>query len=143
MSATTAAQHTIAELVYVAADDINNVVTYRSRSASKPGQYNTTLLNVLDYSTSCNCAAAQHGRTCWHVEHVATAWVQHPERILASRYNAEQLSNAGRKAHRMVTVYRARCWRTLPADRLALLACRDEYRRRAEAVLLLEAADAA
>lgn len=140
MSAATAAQHTIAELQYVAADDINNVVTYRSRSASKPGQYNTTQLDIVTGEILCDCRAAEFGRVCWHSDLIAAAWLSHEAVVLARRYNDQQLSAAGRKAANMCAVYRRRCFRVLPDDQLALLACRTAYRERWAPALAAEAA---
>lgn len=140
MSAATAAQHTIAELQYVAADDINNVVTFRSRSASRPGQYNTTQLDIVTGETLCDCRGAECGKECWHVDLIAAAWLAHEAVVLARRYNDQQLSAAGRKAANMCAVYRRRCFRVLPDDQLALLACRTAYRERWAPALATEAA---
>jgi hypothetical protein len=144
MSARTAAAHCHTELEYVAADDLNETVTFRARSASKPGQYNLVQLCILTGETLCDCRGAEFGRECWHADLVAVAWLNHAAVCLARRYNDTQLGTAGRKAKRMIDAYRGRSWRVLPDDQLALLACRTAYRERwAPALAAAEAAEVA
>jgi hypothetical protein len=130
MSARTAADHCHTELEYVAADDLNETVAFRARSASKPGTYNTIQLCILTGETLCDCRGAEIGKPCWHADLVAVAWLNHAAVCLARRYNDTQLRTAGRKAKRMIDAYRGRSWRVLPADQLSLLACHTAYRER-------------
>jgi hypothetical protein len=131
MSARTAAFHCPTELVFVSADDIHNTVTFQAASASRAnGPWNTIVLDVLTGESLCNCKGAEANRECWHATLVQAAWEGHPARTLAGRYTDEQLVAAGTKAARMCRVYRRRTWRVLPADAVALVACRDEFLRR-------------
>lgn len=143
MSARTAAEHDYSELQYVSADDVNSVVTFRARSASKVGHYNLVKLDIVTGEILCDCRAAECGRECWHVALVPAAWLNHEAVCLARRYNDQQLRKAGEKAARMCRVYRRRSWRILPADQLALLACRTVYRERWAEALAAEAFEGA
>lgn len=144
MSARTAAAHCHTELEYVAADDINETVTFRARSASKPGTYNTIQLCILTGEVLCDCRGSEFNKVCWHADLVAVAWLNHAAVCLALRYNDRQLAVAGNKARRMIDAYRGRSWRVLPADQLSLLACRTAYRERwAPALAATEAAEVA
>jgi hypothetical protein len=127
MTAPTAAYHCPTELRYADSDDRTNVVSFVSDSKCNPGTVNTTTLNVVTGETICNCRASQNNRQCWHVELIASAWAMQPTRLVVAQMNDEQLMRAGQKAARMVRVYRRPSWRTLPADRTMLLACRCEY----------------
>ena len=126
----TAAEHCPTELVYISCDEINNLAYFVAESASTPGAFNVVGLDVLTGETHCNCRAAEVGRACWHCALVQAAWDGQAACLLAARYNAEQLAAAGNKAASMCRQYRARCGRPLPADALAVLACRCEYRKR-------------
>ena len=88
-------------------------------------------LDILTGATHCDCKAAECGRECWHQTLAPAAWDGHSARILAGKYDADQLHRAGRKAHRMCRIYRERIGRCFPVDQLALLVCRAEWRRRA------------
>jgi hypothetical protein len=134
MSFVTAAEHCITELEYVSADDVLNIVHFRSLSASrKNGEWNHTSLDIIGGATLCTCKGFETGRECWHVTLVLAAWQAHPARVSASRYTGEQLVRAGHKAANMLRVTRTRTWRVLPSDQVQLLACRDEYLRRTRA----------
>jgi hypothetical protein len=131
MSYVTAADHCPTELEFVSADDVLNIVTYRAISRSGAnGAYNHASLDVHTGETHCSCKAAATGRECWHVTLLPAAFDAHPARTLAARYTSEQLLAAGTKAARMVRVYRRRTWRVLPADQVAVVACRAEWFRR-------------
>lgn len=131
MSFVTAAEHCITELDFVSADDILNVVTFRALSKSGVnGAYNYASLDVLTGETHCSCKAAETHRECWHITLLRAAFDALPAVALARRYTSDQLVRAGTKAARMVRVYRARTWRVLPADQIALVACRAEFLRR-------------
>jgi hypothetical protein len=134
MSYASAAHHEPAELVFLGADDLLNVVHFQAASASKAnGPWNSCALDVITGEIHCTCLGFQTGRECWHATLVAAAWAAHPARVLASRYTDAQLLTAGTKAARMVRVYRRRTWRVLPDDQIALVACRQEwFRRQAE-----------
>jgi hypothetical protein len=128
MSFVTAAHHEPAELVYLSADDVNNLVHFQAASASKAnGPWNTVSLDVLTGEAHCTCKGAETNRECWHLTLVQAAWDAHPARVLASRYTTDQLVKAGTKAARMCRVYRRRTWRVLPADAVAVVACRAEW----------------
>lgn len=139
MSFVTAAEHCITELEYVSADDLLNIVHYRAASKSGTnGQYNYVGLDVVTGDTHCGCKGAECGKTCWHMTLAQAAWDAHPARALASGYTDEQLTRAGHKAANMCRVYRRRTWRVLPADQVALLACRVEYRARQARLAAIE-----
>ena len=142
MSAATAALHRTAELTFARADDVLNQVHYTSVSASGAnGATNHTALDVITGEVLCSCKGAECGRACWHADLIAAARAAHPAVALARQYTTEQLVKAGTKAARMCRVYRARAWRVLPADAVAVVACRQEYRRRmGRAVATAEAA---
>lgn len=128
MSFASAAHHEPADLIFVSADDIHNTVTFQAASASRAnGPWNTIVLDVLTGESLCNCKGAEANRECWHATLVRAAWDGHPARVLASRYTDDQLVAAGTKAARMCRVYRRRSWRVLPADAVALVACRDIF----------------
>ena len=130
MSYATAAYHCPTELAFVDADDILHIVHFAVASKTDPATPNIVALDVLTGETHCSCKGAQCGRECWHQTLAMAAWEGHPTRVLAGKYNDDQLSAAGRKAHTMCTVYRARCGRCLPDDQIALVACRCAYRAR-------------
>lgn len=136
MSFTSAAHHEPAELEYVSADDINNLVTFRAVSVSGAnGGYNYASLDVASGEWHCSCKGAATGRECWHAALLQAAWDAHPARVLASRYTTAQLLRAGVKAARMCRAYRGRTWRVLPADAVALVACRSVYLERKRAAM--------
>jgi hypothetical protein len=142
MSFQSASHHEPAELTFVSADDINNLVTFRAVSVSgSNGGYNYASLDVASGEWHCSCKGAATGRECWHGSLLQAAWDAHPARVLASRYTTAQLLRAGVKAARMARVYRARAWRVLPADAVALVACRSVFLERKRAALV--AAEAA
>jgi hypothetical protein len=131
MSFVTAAEHCITELEFVSADDVLNIVTFRALSKSgATGAYNYASLDVVTGETHCSCKGAETHRECWHMTLLQAAFEALPAVALARQYTTEQLVKAGTKAARMCRVYRRRAWRVLPADAVALVACRAEYRRR-------------
>jgi hypothetical protein len=131
MSFTTAAHHEPKELEYVSADDVLNVVTFRAPSKSQAhGAYNYASLDVVTGEAHCSCKGAETGRECWHITLLVAAFEAQPAVALARQYTGDQLVKAGTKSARMCRVYRARTWRVLPADAIALIACRYEFLRR-------------
>jgi len=148
MVAATATHHPIAsslwhepnDLTFIDADDLTGIVHYSAASKSRPGDANIVALDTATTATFCNCKASECGKPCWHQALVQAAWDGHPARILASRYSADQLRNAGSKAGHMCAWARHRRFRVLPADPLSLLACRAEYRRRFPAAVEVAAA---
>jgi len=118
------------DLTFIDADDLTNIVHYSALSKSRPGDANVVGLDVLTGATCCNCRAAETNHHCWHAELVQAAWDGHPARILAARFNDTQLAASGKKAAHMTAWTRHRRFRVLPADALALVAARAEYRRR-------------
>lgn len=140
MSARTAAFHCPTELTFVDADDLLNLVHFSAPSKTSPDTLNIVGLDVITGETFCNCKGAECGRECWHQTLVTAAWEGHPARLLAGRYNDDQLTVAGRKALAMCTAYRARIGRTLPDDATTLVACRCAYRARRGVVVSAVAA---
>jgi len=122
--------HCPSELAFVDACDLTNVVHFSAPSKSRPGDANISALDILTRATFCNCRASETGHRCWHQELVQAAWDGHPARILSARYSDDQLNTAGRKAAHLTAWARGRRFRVHPLDQLALVACRDEYRRR-------------
>ncbi len=122
--------HCPTELAYLDADDLTNIVHYSAASKSRPGDANIVALDTATGASFCNCRAAECGRSCWHQALAQAAWDGSPARILAGKYTNDQLRAAGSKAAHMCRWARHRRFRVLPADQLALLACRAEYRRR-------------
>jgi len=118
------------DLAFRDADDRRNLVTYTAPSASHPGETNTCTLDVLTMQASCDCRGAHAGRPRWHVALIDLAWERHPVCREARHMTTAQLAAMGLKAARMCRVYRRRTWNTLPADRVALVAARGEWRRR-------------
>lgn len=129
MSFLTAAYHCPSELEFVDADDRHNEVTYRTASYTQHGAYHTTTLNVITGERTCSCYGAKKGE-CFHITLIAAAWEGHAARRQARRHSAGDLLRAGAKARNMIAVYRNRCWSTLPADRVAVVALRQEWRER-------------
>lgn len=143
MSFTSAMQHCPTELEYVSADDINNLVTFRAVSRSGAhGAYNYASLDVVTGEWHCSCKGAETNKECWHGTLLRAAFEALPAVVLARQYTTEQLLRAGTKAARMVRAYRGRTWRVLPADAVALVACRSVYleRKRAATAERTEAA---
>lgn len=130
MSIVTAAYHCPTELTFVDADDLLNIVHFSAPSKTAKGKVNVVGLDVITGETHCTCRAAEVGKECWHQTLAQAAWDGHQARRLARRYTNEQLHAAGRKALAMCNIYRQRIARCLPADQLALLAARCEYRAR-------------
>ena len=130
MSIQSASFHCPTELTFVDADDLLNIAHFSAPSKSAANKVNTVGLDIITGETFCTCKGAECGRECWHQTLVRAAWDGHSARVLASRYNDEQLQAAGRKASAMCGIYRQRISRCLPADQVALLACRAEYRAR-------------
>ena len=130
--------HCPSELRYHSADDVLGVVYFVADSASAPGLVNVIGLDVLSGEVHCSCRAAECGRDCWHASLVQAAWDGHQARILAARYNDDQLATIGHKAETMCRIYRLRIGRCPPADALTLLACRAETQARQVAALVAD-----
>jgi hypothetical protein len=130
MSIRTAAYHCPSELVFISADEINNVVTFVAPSKSKLGTVNIVKLDLQTGDILCSCKAAECHRECWHATLVVAAWLNHPSVQGARRLGGEQLERFGKKLAQMCKVYRARIGRPLPADAVGLLAARTVYRER-------------
>ncbi len=73
MSVRTAALHCPAELTFSGADDLTAIVTFTAASASSPGAVNTVTYDTATGAIHCDCAGAECGRDCWHIDHVAAA----------------------------------------------------------------------
>jgi hypothetical protein len=130
-SALTASRHTPAELALVGADDRTDIVVFRAPSASDAARVNTVALDTRTGEILCDCKGAEFGRRCWHADHVVAAWHRTTAKQAARHLSPQGLPNAGRKAARMVGVYRQRVGRPLGDDVLTLVAARSEWRRRA------------
>lgn len=131
MSALTAAYHCPTELTFVAADEVNNVVTFTAPSKSKPGAVNTVQLCIQTGETLCDCRGAEMGRECWHATLIPSAWLNHVAVCGARRLGGEQLATRGQQLAGMCATYRERIGRALPADAVGLLAARTVWRERA------------
>ncbi len=133
MSARTMAQHSPAELTLAACDDTTAIVSFVAPSASTPGKHNTVSLDTATGAIFCDCKGAECGRECWHRDLVLQAWERHPAVLDVKWLPTDRLIRYGMKVSAMAAVYMARCGRTLPADAVAILAARYEFRRRAAA----------
>ena len=131
MSARSAAQHTPAELQFLSADDLTAIVAFTAPSASQPDRTNTVSYDTATGATLCDCRGAECGRACWHADLAPVAWQRHPAARDVRWLTDARLVAYGRKVAAMVTTYRARAGRVLPADATNLIAARWEYRRRA------------
>lgn len=126
--------HTSAELAFVRADDLLNIVRYRSASKSGArGPWNYTELDVLTGDIRCSCQAAACGRWCWHARAIADAWGAHPARVAAASLADDALRTVGPKLAHLCRVNRSRSWRCIPADQVTLVATRAEYYLRVRA----------
>jgi hypothetical protein len=86
--------HTPAELTFVTLDEAGEIAYFRSPSESKPGRHNVTAIEIATLETFCFCKAAECGRPCWHVAHVAAAW-----RAVAYRVQCRRMPLADLEAH--------------------------------------------
>jgi len=130
--------HCPSELRFHSADETLNIAYFVADSASAPRQVNVVGLDILTGESHCSCRAAECGRACWHAALIQASWDGHEARILAARYNADQLATIGRKAETMCRIYRLRIGRCLPADAVTLLACRAETQARRGAALVAD-----
>ena len=73
MSAKTAALHTADELTYHGIR--GEVAIFSAKSASKPGQHNVIVRDVVTGEYHCDCTGAECGRRCWHADWLETAWL--------------------------------------------------------------------
>jgi len=65
------------------------------------------------------------------MDHAAAAWLASPAMLAVRWLTDERLIRYGTKHKRCVDTYRARTGRARPADLVALVAARSEYRLRA------------
>jgi len=89
-----ALRHCPAELRFVTFDEAGEIAYFASASESKPGARNVTAIEIMTLDTFCFCKAAEVGRPCWHVAHVAAAW-----RAVAYRVRCERMDLAALEAH--------------------------------------------
>lgn len=94
MSARTMAQHSPAELRFVALDDAAEIAYFHSDSKSTPGEVNVTALDLATEDVFCFCKGYECGHTCWHCDHAAAAW-----RLVAHRVRCQRMSMAELVAH--------------------------------------------
>src|SRR5690349_9541238 len=73
MSARTAAQHTADELQFHGIR--GEVAVWSAASKSKPGQRNVIVRDVVTGEFHCDCTGADTGKSCWHGDHLETAWL--------------------------------------------------------------------
>ncbi len=131
MSARTAPLHRPAELTFLAADHSTGIVEFTAPSAHDPARVNTVSLDTTTGETLCDCQAGECHRQCWHQDHILAAWLATGAMTEVRWLTVAGLVRYGRKARRMVDTYTLRVGRILPADALALVAARSEYRLRA------------
>jgi len=131
MSARTAPLHRPAELTFLAADHITGIVDFTAPSGHDAERVNTVSLDTTNGATLCDCRGADCNRQCWHRDHAAAAWLATGAMAEVRWLTVAGLVRYGRKARRMVDTYTLRVGRVLPADALALVAARSEYRLRA------------
>ncbi len=86
--------HTPEELTFVALDEAGEIAYFRSASKSHTDRPNMTAIEIMTLDTFCFCKAAECGRTCWHVAHIAAAW-----RAVAYRVRCERMDLAALEAH--------------------------------------------
>jgi hypothetical protein len=73
MSARTAALHTPDELTYHGMR--GEVAVFSAKSASRPGERNVIVRDVVTGESHCDCTGAECGRRCWHADWLETAWI--------------------------------------------------------------------
>lgn len=73
MSARTAAAHTADELTFRRLD--GDIAIFSAKSASRPGDRNVIAYDTLTGDYHCGCKASECGRSCWHGDHILTAWL--------------------------------------------------------------------
>ncbi len=134
MSARTATLHTASELAFVAADHVTGIVHFAAPSKHETGRVNTVSLDTTNGAIHCDCKGAECGQTCWHADHVHAAWLASPAMAQVRWLADGQLYRYGRKHRLCVDTYTRRTGRFLPADALALVAARHEWRRRVAAL---------
>ena len=131
MSARTAPLHTPVELAFLAADHSTGIVEFTAPSAHDPARVNTVSLDTTNGETLCDCQAGECHRQCWHQDHILAAWLATGGMAEVRWLTPAGLVRYGQKHRRMVDTYARRTGRVLPADALALVAARSEYRLRA------------
>ncbi len=131
MSALTAPRHTAAELTFVSCDHVTGIVAFAAPSKHDATRVNVVLLDTTNGAIHCTCKGAECGRRCWHADHVHAAWLASPAMLRVRWLSDAGLARHGRKARAMVAIYEACAGRILPADALALVAARHEWRLRA------------
>lgn len=120
--------HLPCELTLVEANDIEETVTFASKSASRPGHVHYTTLATQTGETLCTCRAAECGQRCWHVALVRLAWARDTMRAAIATYADDELATAAKWAASRLRSYRARKTYALPlADRVTMVACREEW----------------
>ncbi len=137
MSVLTAPQHTAAELTFISCDHVTGIVAFAAPSQHDAARTNIVSLDTTNGAIHCTCKGAECGRRCWHADHVLTAWRASPAMLGVRWLSDAGLVRYGRKTRRMVSIYAARTGRVRPADTLALIAARHEWRRRAARVAAL------
>jgi len=131
MSALTAPQHTAAELTFVFCDHVTGLVAFAAPSKHDASRTNVVSLDTTNGDVHCTCKGAECGRRCWHADHVHAAWLASPAMLRVRWLSDAGLVRHGRKVRAMVAIYAACAGRILPADALALVAARHEWRLRA------------
>ncbi len=131
MSVLSAPQHTAAELTFVSCDHVTGIVAFAAPSKHDAARVNVVSLDTTNGAIHCTCKGAECGRRCWHADHVRAAWLAIPAMQQVRWLSDAGLARHGRKVRAMVAIYAACVGRILPADALALVAARHEWRLRA------------
>jgi len=105
--------------------------TLIARSRHDATRVNTVGLDTATGAIFCDCKGADCGRTCWHMDHIAAAWLASPAMQQVRWLTGAQLRRHGMKHRLCVDTYRTRANRARPDDMLALVAARYEWRKRA------------
>lgn len=117
-------------LRFLSADAATGIVAFAVASKHNADRMNVVSLDTITSHVSCNCSAAQFGRTCWHSASAQESWAAELATQGLAWMTDAQLLRYGRKARLCVDTYEARTGRSRIEDRVALLAARGEYRRR-------------
>lgn len=125
-----AAGHSPAELAFLDADHLTGIVAFAAPSRHDATRVNVVSLDTTNGDIHCTCKAGECGRLCWHARVVAAAWLASAAMLAVRWLTDAQLARYGAKHAAMVRIYAARTGRFLPADALALVAARHEWRRR-------------
>lgn len=123
MSARSAARHTADELTFHGIR--GEVAVFSARSASKPGQHNVIVRDVVTGEHHCDCKGAECGRRCWHADWLETAWLMTQVAPFVASLDRAALCATGIAAKARLADGSATV-----TDIAVYYQCRAEYRRR-------------